>query len=55
MMTVDDVLRMAKSPGVAVQGYNLVLEYDANPPAQLLGMLQGSELGLREIYDCREG
>jgi hypothetical protein len=42
MMTVDDVLRTAKSVGVAVEveGYNLVVEYDADPSAQLLRMLR---------------
>jgi hypothetical protein len=38
MMTVDDVLRMAKLHGVTVQvdGYDLVLEHDADPPHNLL-------------------
>jgi hypothetical protein len=42
MMRVDDVLRMAKSAGVTVkvEGSNLVLEYDADPPANLVGMLR---------------
>jgi hypothetical protein len=44
MMTVNDVLHMAKSAGAGVaaqvEGYNLVLEYDADPPAQLVGMLR---------------
>jgi hypothetical protein len=42
MMRVDDVLRMATSAGVTVQleGSNLVLEYDVDPPANLVGMLR---------------
>jgi hypothetical protein len=42
MTRVDDVLRMATSAGVTVQveGSNLVLEYDADPPANLVGMLR---------------
>ncbi len=42
MMTVDDVLRMAKSAGVSVlvDGYDLVLEHDADPPAHLVAMLR---------------
>lgn len=42
MMTVDDVLRMASSAGVSVlvDGYDLVLEHDADPPANLVAMLR---------------
>jgi hypothetical protein len=42
MMTVDDVLRMANSAGVTVlvEGYDLVLEHDADPPANLVAMLR---------------
>ena len=42
MMTVDDVLGMAKSAGVTVlvEGYNLVLEHDDDPPANLVAMLR---------------
>jgi hypothetical protein len=42
MMTVDDVLRMAKTAGVTVlvEGYNLVLEHDDDPPANLVAMLR---------------
>ena len=42
MMTVDDVLRMANSAGVTVlvDGYDLVLEHDADPPANLVAMLR---------------
>jgi hypothetical protein len=45
MMRVDDVLRLAKSAGVTVQveGSNLVLEYDADPPANLVDMLRCSK------------
>ena len=34
MMSVDDVLRMAKSAGVTVlvEGYDLILEHEADPP-----------------------
>jgi hypothetical protein len=40
MMTVDNVLRMAKSAGVTVlvDGYDLVLEHDADPPSDLVAM-----------------
>jgi len=42
MMTVDDVLRMASSAGVSVlvDGYDLVLEHDVDPPANLVAMLR---------------
>ena len=42
MMTVDDVLRIAKSAGVTVlvEGCNLVLEHDDDPPANLVAMLR---------------
>jgi hypothetical protein len=42
MMTVDDVLRMAKAAGVTVlvEGYDLVLEYADDPPAHLVTMLR---------------
>jgi hypothetical protein len=42
MMRVDDVLRMAKSAGVTVtvEGYDLVLEHDADLPAHLFAMLR---------------
>jgi hypothetical protein len=42
MMTVDDVLRTAKSAGVTVlvDGYDLVLEHDADPPVNLVAMLR---------------
>jgi hypothetical protein len=42
MMTVDDVLRMANSAGVSVlvDGYDLVLEHDDDPPANLVAMLR---------------
>jgi hypothetical protein len=42
MMTVDDVLRIANSAGVTVlvEGYDLVLEHDADPPANLVAMLR---------------
>ena len=42
MMTVDDVLRIAKSAGVTVlvEGCNLVLEHDDDPPAHLVAMLR---------------
>jgi hypothetical protein len=42
MMTVDDVLRMASSAGVSVlvDGYELVLEHDVDPPANLVAMLR---------------
>jgi hypothetical protein len=41
-MTVDDVLRMASSAGVSVlvDGYDLVLEHDVDPPANLVAMLR---------------
>jgi hypothetical protein len=42
MMTVDEVLRMANSAGVSVlvDGYDLVLEHDADPPPNLVAMLR---------------
>ena len=42
MRTVDDVLRMAKSAGVTVlvEGYDLVLEHEADPPPNLVAMLR---------------
>jgi hypothetical protein len=42
MMTVDDVLRTAKSAGVTVlvDGYDLVLEHDTDPPVNLVAMLR---------------
>jgi hypothetical protein len=42
MMTVDDVLRMAKSAGVTVlvEGCDLVLEHEADPPPNLVAMLR---------------
>ena len=42
MMTVDDVLRMAESVGVTVtvEGFDLVLEHDDDPPAHLVAMLR---------------
>jgi hypothetical protein len=42
MMSVDDVLRMARSAGVTVlvEGYDLVLEHDDDPPANLVAMLR---------------
>ena len=42
MMTVDDVLRMTSSAGasVLVDGYDLVLEHDVDPPANLVAMLR---------------
>jgi hypothetical protein len=57
MMTVDDVLRMAKSAGVAVEveGYNLVVEYDADPSAQLLGMLRHFKPELVSALRMRQG
>jgi hypothetical protein len=42
MMTVDDVLRMANSADVTVfvEGYDLVIEHDVDPPANLVAMLR---------------
>jgi hypothetical protein len=42
MITVDDVLRTAQSAGVivVVEGYDLVLEHDDDPPLNLLAMLR---------------
>jgi hypothetical protein len=42
MMRVDDVLRMAESVGVTVtvEGFDLVLEHDDDPPAHLVAMLR---------------
>ena len=42
MRTVDDVLRMAKSAGVTVlvDGSDLVLEHEADPPPNLVAMLR---------------
>ena len=42
MRTVDDVLRVAKSAGVnvLVEGYDLVLEHEADPPPNLVAMLR---------------
>jgi hypothetical protein len=42
MRTVDDVLRVAKSAGVTVlvEGYDLVLEHEADPPPNLVAMLR---------------
>jgi hypothetical protein len=42
MMSVDDVLRMAKSAGVTVlvEGYDLILEHEADPPSHLVAMLR---------------
>jgi hypothetical protein len=42
MRTVDDVLRVAKSAGVTVlvEGYDLVLEHEADPPPNLVTMLR---------------
>ena len=42
MRTVDDVLRMAKCAGVTVlvEGYDLVLEHEADPPPNLVAMLR---------------
>ena len=42
MRTVDDVLRMAKSAGVTVlvEGYDLILEHEADPPPHLVAMLR---------------
>jgi hypothetical protein len=41
-MTVDDVLRMAKAAGVTVllDGHDLVLEHDADPPPNLVAMFR---------------
>jgi hypothetical protein len=40
MITVDNILHMARSAGVTVlvDGYDLVLEHDANPPADLVAI-----------------
>jgi hypothetical protein len=45
MTRVDDVLRMAKSAGVTVQveGSNLVLEYDADPPEDVIVALKAAK------------
>ena len=42
MRTVDDVLRMARSAGVTVlvEGYDLVLEHEADPPPNLVATLR---------------
>jgi hypothetical protein len=42
MRTVDDVLRVAKSAGVnvLVEGYDLVLEHEADLPRQTVERLQ---------------
>jgi hypothetical protein len=42
MRTVDDVLRVAESAGVTVlvEGYDLVLEHEADPPPNLVAMLR---------------
>jgi hypothetical protein len=42
MRTVDDVLRVAKSAGVTVlvEGYDLVLEHEADPPPKVVAMLR---------------
>jgi hypothetical protein len=45
MMRVDDVLRMATSACVTVQveGSNLVLEYDADPPEDVIAALKAAK------------
>jgi hypothetical protein len=61
MMRVDDVLRMATSAGVTVQveGSNLVLEYDADPPEDVIAALKAAkpaivgELRIRAAQDCQ--
>ena len=42
MRTVDEVLRVAESAGVTVlvEGYDLVLEHEADPPPNLVAMLR---------------
>ena len=56
MMTVDDVLRMANSAGVTVlvEGYDLVLEHDADPPANLVAMLRHFKPELVSALRMRE-
>jgi hypothetical protein len=56
MMTVDDVLRMAKSAGVTVlvEGYDLVLEHDADPPVNLVAMLRRFKPELVSALRMRE-
>ena len=60
MMTVDDVLRMANSADVTVfvEGYDLVIEHDDDPPANLVAMLRRfkpelvSALRMRQAEQC---
>jgi hypothetical protein len=56
MMTVDDVLGMANSAGVTVlvEGYNLVLEHDDDPPTNLMAMLRHFKPELVSALRMRE-
>jgi hypothetical protein len=56
MMTVDDVLRMASSAGVSVlvDGYDLVLEHDVDPPANLVAMLRHFKSELVSVLRMRQ-
>jgi hypothetical protein len=56
MRTVDDVLRMAKSAGVTVlvEGYDLVLEHEADPPVNLVAMLRRFKPELVSALRMRE-
>ena len=56
MMTVDDVLRTAKSAGVTVlvEGYDLVLEHQADPPPNLVAMLRHYKPELVSALRMRE-
>jgi hypothetical protein len=56
MRTVDDVLRSAKSAGVTVlvEGYDLVLEHQADPPPNLVAMLRHYKPELVSALRMRE-
>ena len=56
MTTVDDVLRMAESAGVTVvvDGYDLVLEHNTDPPANLIAMIRRFKPGLVSALRMRQ-
>ena len=56
MRTVDDVLRVAKSAGVIVlvEGYDLILEHEADPPPHLVAMLRHYKRELVSALRMRE-
>jgi hypothetical protein len=56
MRTVDDVLRVAKSAGVTVlvDGYDLVLEHEADPPPNLVAMLRHYKPELVSVLRMRQ-